>query len=75
MPTLNLTISVPTQAEVDDFCTATGYKSGVKADFVKTTVANYIKNTIKSYRVSQARQTADVTIKQVSTSADGLIIQ
>lgn len=68
-------ISVPTQQEVDDFCTATGYTTGVKADFIKATIATYIKNVIKSYRVNQARQSADATIKQVSTSADGLIIQ
>lgn len=75
MPSLNMTISVPTQAEVDDFCLATGYKAGVKADFIKATIATYIKNVIRSYRVNKARQEAEVAIKQVSDSAGGLTIE
>lgn len=68
MPTLNITLSVPTQSEVDDFCLANGYTTGVKSDFIKATIASYVKNKIKSYRVNKARQSADVTIKQVSDS-------
>lgn len=45
-----------------------GYTTGVKADFIKATIASYVKNKIKSYRVNKARQSADVTIKQVSDS-------
>lgn len=74
MPSLNLTLSVPTQAEVDDFCLANGYTTGVKADFIKATIATYFKNTIKSYRVNKARITADATVKQVSDTVNNLVI-
>lgn len=30
MPTINLTLNVPTQAEIDDFCAAYGYKVGTE---------------------------------------------
>jgi hypothetical protein len=75
MPTLNMTISLPTQAEVDDFCTATGYVSGSKGDFVKTVIARYIKQVITSYRVSEVRKQADVTIKTIHDQNNTLIIE
>lgn len=74
MPTLNITLSVPTQAEVDDFCLANGYVSGAKSDFVKATIATHIKNVIKSYRVRNARKIADASVQQVSEAVTNLDI-
>ena len=75
MPTLNMTISVPTQQEVDDFCAAFGYTTGNKGEFAKSVIATYIKNVVSGYRVNKVRAEADAAIKQVSDATAGLVIK
>lgn len=75
MPILNLTVNLPTQSEIDDFCLAYGYTGqGTKAAFAKSVIVNIIKSAIKARRVSQARIQTDSTIKDVENAVDNLTI-
>lgn len=75
MPTLNLNINVPTQAEIDDFCAAYGYTGqGTKAAFVKSVLINMVKSAIKSYRTGQVRVQTDATLKAVEDAVTNLDI-
>lgn len=75
MPTINLTLNVPTQAEIDDFCAAYGYKGeGTKAAFAKSVIINVVKSAIKGYRMGQARVQTDTTLKAVEDAVTNLDI-
>lgn len=75
MPTLNLTLNVPTQAEIDDFCAAYGYTGqGTKAAFAKGVIVNMIKSAIKGYRTGKARVQTDATLKAVEDAVTNLDI-
>lgn len=77
MDTLQITFNIATgkKAEaIDDLCAAWGYnpaKDGTKAAFVQRNLANYIKDTIRSYRTGTAYGTARAT---TSANVDALTI-
>lgn len=77
MPKLTLELNLPTQADIDDFLTATGWtaQSGIaKPDWAKQVLAQHVKNVIKDKRVMDARRAQQIAVDQVSTQADDLSI-
>lgn len=60
--TMNLTISVPTQEEVDDFCIFHGWESSsgiTKSTFAKQVIARFIKNSIANKRAQDLKITLE----------------
>ena len=77
--TLNLSVDVPSQAEVDDFVYGLGYQDTIdgspnpqtKRQFAKQAIVQYIRLVIKTKRVNEAAESASITQAQ---AADALII-
>lgn len=69
---INLKITLPTQAELDDFCSALGWDKsmGTKKDFLRAKFNEYVKNMIKSKRVRDVEMAKRQEVKTATDSID-----
>jgi hypothetical protein len=69
MPTLNFTISLPTQDEVDDFLISHGKPTtGDKAQSAKEVIVRFVVQSIKSKRISEVAERERLEIKTIEDS-------
>lgn len=77
MPKLTVELNLPTQTDIDDFLSACGWtaQSGVtKAEWAKKTIAEFVKEKIKSQRMVTVSEAQRVQTDQVLSQINSLTI-